>query len=219
VPAKRCVLIENAIDTNQFVRKRSSGEAKRKLGFSPDRVLVGAVGRLSHEKGFALLISAVSKLIDARTEIELILIGEGEQEPELRRLIGQVGHGDRIRLLGYRVDTRELYEAMDVYALSSFREGLPNALLEAMAMEVPAVATRVAGVPRLITHEINGLLVEPGDEAGITNALARLSGDADLRTRIRAAGRRTVETRYSFDVRMRKVRAIYDAMVAPAATR
>jgi glycosyltransferase involved in cell wall biosynthesis len=218
VPAERCVLIENAIDTKQFERKHSIDESKCKLGFTPGRLLVGGVGRLSQEKGFVVLIQAVAKLIDAGIDIELILIGEGEQEPELRRLIARVGHGDRIRLLGFRADTRELYEAMDIFALSSFREGLPNALLEAMSMEVPIVATRVAGVPRLIGPELAGLLVEPGDQEGLAGALTLLAHDASLRGKLRAAGRRTVEERYSFDVRMRKVRAIYDAMLASRLT-
>ncbi|HXG09554.1 MAG TPA: glycosyltransferase, partial [Gemmataceae bacterium] len=98
-------------------------------------------------------------------------------------------------------------------ALSSLREGLPNVVLEAMAMGVPVVATRVAGVPRLIRDGENGLLVEPGAAAALTQALARLLADTALRQRLRAAGRRTIEAGYSFEARMQKVRVLYDSLL------
>jgi glycosyltransferase involved in cell wall biosynthesis len=102
---------------------------------------------------------------------------------------------------------------MDVFALSSLREGLPNVLLEAMALEVPCVATRIAGVPRLIEDEKNGLLVEPGDLEGLTRSLDRLLSDSALRDRLRRSGRETIESRYSFARRMEKLREIYDELL------
>jgi glycosyltransferase involved in cell wall biosynthesis len=145
-------------------------------------------------------------------DLELLIVGEGDQQAPLQNLIETLGAGERIRLLGYRSDARELYEAMDVFALSSLREGLPNVLLEAMALETPVVATRIAGVPRLIRDGDNGLLVEPGDEDSLTRGLTRLLEDPGLRARFSRAGRRTVETGYSFEVRMQKVRALYDGL-------
>ncbi|HXG08789.1 MAG TPA: glycosyltransferase, partial [Gemmataceae bacterium] len=162
VPARRLVLIENAIDTTEYSRRHEINEAKRKLGIPVERLVIGAVGRLSAEKGFDLLIRSVDHLLTSGLDIELLLVGEGDQERELRSLVAGLGRQERIRLLGYQPDPRAIYEAMDVFALSSLREGLPNVVLEAMAMGVPVVATRVAGVPRLIRDGENGLLVEPG---------------------------------------------------------
>jgi glycosyltransferase involved in cell wall biosynthesis len=213
VPPARCVLIENAIDTEEFARRRGIAEAKQHLGLSPQRLLVGAIGRLSAEKGFDLLIRSADQLLKAGVDMELFLVGEGDQMPLLRELVRSLGREDRIRLLGYRPDIREVYEALDVYALSSLREGLPNVLLEALALEVPVVATRIAGVPRLIRDGENGLLVEPGSAEALTRALARLLGDAGLREQLRRAGRDTVEQGYSFARRMDKVRALYDNLL------
>jgi glycosyltransferase involved in cell wall biosynthesis len=142
----------------------------------------------------------------------LVIAGEGNQQLELVRLIAELGRGERIRLLGYWAEPRSLYEALDVFALSSLREGLPNVLLEAMAYEVPAVASKVAGVPRLIRDGENGLLVEAGDVDALTRSLARLLGDAALRRQLGQYGRRTVETDYSFAKRMQKVAALYDTL-------
>jgi glycosyltransferase involved in cell wall biosynthesis len=214
VPKDRCVLVENAVDTEEYSRRIDVRQAKQKLGIPPERLLIGAVGRLSAEKGFDLLIRSVDRLLQKGLDVELTIVGEGEEKQRLHSLIASLGRADRMHLPGYRSDMISLYQAMDIYALSSLREGLPNVLLEAMAMDVPVVATRVAGIPRLIQSEENGLLVEPGSIEDLTRALARLHGDECLRHRLRRAARRTVETCYSFAARMRKIQNLYDALLA-----
>jgi glycosyltransferase involved in cell wall biosynthesis len=217
VPRRRCLLLENGIDTDQYSRRLSTAEAKRAAGVPPGRFVIGAVGRLSAEKGFDVLIRSVHQLLRGGTDLEAWIIGAGDQQSELQGLIDSLGCGERVRLLGYRPDVLELYQAMDVLALSSYREGLPNVLLEAMALGVPVLATRIAGVPRLIGDGVNGLLVEPGSAEALAGALGRLLAKPDLRGRLAEAGRRTVQERYSFAARMQRVRAVYDELLGPAA--
>jgi len=209
----RCVVVKNAIDVDQFTRGRGTPEAKAALGLPPDRLVIGAVGRLSGEKGFDVLIRAADLLQKWGRDIELLLVGEGDERPRLEALIAELGREDRVHLLGYRSDTRTLFEAMDVFALSSFSEGLPNVLLEAMALEVPIVATRVGGVPMLIQDERDGLLVEAGSPEGLAQAMDRLLRDDTLRDALRRAGREAVEKSYKFEVRMRKIAALYDELL------
>jgi glycosyltransferase involved in cell wall biosynthesis len=209
----RCLLIENGIDLDEFSRRMDVAAAKQEMGLPPHRLLIGAVGRLSAEKGFDLLIRATAQLAQQGLDVSLVLAGEGEQRPALEALLAQSGCADRIRLLGYCADPRPLYEALDVFALSSVREGLPNVLLEAMALEVPVVATRIAGVPRLLRDGENGLLVEPGSVPELTRGLERLLRDAPLRERLRAAARQTVATHYCFATRMQKIAAVYDGVL------
>jgi glycosyltransferase involved in cell wall biosynthesis len=147
-------------------------------------------------------------------DAELWVAGEGGEVARLRALAAELGAGERVRLSGYHSDLRQLYEALDVFALSSHREGLPNVLLEAMALEVPVVATRVAGVPSLLRDGENGLLVEPGDEEGLARAIGRLLADPGLRARLGQAGRGTIEAGYSFALRMQKVRQLYDDLLS-----
>jgi glycosyltransferase involved in cell wall biosynthesis len=128
-------------------------------------------------------------------------------------LIDELGLGDRVRLLGYQAEVRDLFEAMDVFALSSLREALPNVVLEAMALDVPVVATRVAGVPGVIDEGTSGLLVTPGSVDELAQGLCRLLTDPDTRQRFRTAARQTVVRRFSFEVRMRKVQEIYDSLL------
>ncbi|MCS7303601.1 MAG: glycosyltransferase [Thermoguttaceae bacterium] len=241
VRPERCVVIENAIDLSEYQRQWPTEVAKRRLGLPPDAFIVGNVGRLSPEKGLAGLVEAVAQLqpkfenLRQQTAdfpaaailgqppaeqlqrppmpIHLVLVGDGPQRQELAALAHQRGIADRVHLVGYQPDPHPWYEAMDLFVSNSIREGLPNVLLEAMAFEVPVVATRIAGVSRLIEPEQNGLLIEPGDQTGLTAAIGRLLADSELRRRLAQAGRHTVETRYNFQIRMAKVAAVYDDLL------
>src|SRR4029078_12432693 len=95
---------------------------------------------------------------------------------ELQALTDKLGISQHVKLLGHVNDTQSFFESLDVFALSSLREGLPNVLLEALALEAPVVATRIAGIPSLIQHGANGLLVEPEDEDALAAARRRLLG-------------------------------------------
>jgi glycosyltransferase involved in cell wall biosynthesis len=214
VPARNCVLLENGIDAAEYARARTVAAAKAELGFPIESLLVGAVGRLSEEKGFGALIRAVHALVTRGLDVSLVIVGEGGERKDLERLARELHLGGRVRLPGWQADVRPYFEAMDVFALSSLREGLPNVLLEAMALEVPVVSTRVAGVPRLVQDGRNGLLVNAGDLEGLTTALSGLLRNAELRALFRETGRRTVETRYGFATRMRRLKRVYDELLA-----
>jgi glycosyltransferase involved in cell wall biosynthesis len=213
VPTKNLVLVENAIDAGEYRRRQTIAEAKASLGFPPSRFLIGAVGRLSPEKGFDLLIRSVNSLAKKGEDVQLVIVGEGDERPNLERQVAELGLQDRVALPGWQSDVRCYFEAMDAFALSSHREGLPNVLLEAMALEVPVAATRVNGVPRLVQDGRNGLLVEPGDGEALTTALLALIRNPELGNLFRAAGRRTVEGQYSFPERMQKLKRIYDELL------
>jgi len=214
VPAKNCVLLENGIDTLEYTRSRTATEAKAALGLPTTGFVVGAVGRLSGEKGFDVLIRSVHRLVARGLDVRLVIVGEGGERSALEGLVRELHLGDRVRLAGWQADVRGHFEAMDVFALSSLREGLPNVVLEAMALEVPVVSTRVAGIPRLVQDGRNGFLVNADDLDGLTTALAGVLKNPALSAVFRAAGRRTVETRYSFATRMQRLGRLYDELLA-----
>lgn len=214
VPAKNCVLLENGIDATEYARTRSAGEAKAALGLPTAGFVIGAVGRLSPEKGFDVLIRSLHALVARGLDARVVIVGEGDERANLERLATEIGLSDRVHLVGWQADVRGYFEAMDVFALSSLREGLPNVVLEAMAMEVPVVSTRVNGVPRLIQDGRNGFLVNAGDINGLTAALSTLLASTGLRDTFRTEGRRTVETRYSFATRMERLKRLYDELLA-----
>jgi glycosyltransferase involved in cell wall biosynthesis len=214
VSAKNCVLLENGIDADEYSRKRTAEEARAALGLPASGSVLGAVGRLEAEKGFDLLIRSTHALLASGVDVRLVVVGEGGERSRLEELARELGIADRVLLPGWQSDVRTYFEAMDVFALSSFREGLPNVVLEAMALEVPVVSTRVNGVPRLIQDGRNGFLVEPGDREGLTTALAGILKNSALRDVFARSARRVVETRYSFATRMNRLKRIYDELLS-----
>lgn len=213
VDAGRCQIIHNAIDSTSFRRTLSTAEARKLAGLPASGLLVGAVGRLSDEKGFDSLIRSISRLATTDNEIHLAIAGEGDARAQLQQLIASQPHPQQFHLLGHREDIRTLFQAMDVFALSSLREGLPNVLLEAMALKVPVIATRIAGIPTLVHHEQNGLLIEPGDDDSLTSALQTMIDSPELRNLYAEAGRRTIEQSFSFEQRMQKMASVYASLL------
>ncbi len=205
--------VPNAVDTEEFRRAASVQSAKARFGVPRGRLVIGAVGRLSREKGYELLLRAIRRLCHEGLDVELWIAGDGRERARLGRLVAEMALRDRVKLLGYRADTVDLYHAMDVFVSSSLREGLPNVLLEAMALEVPVLCTRIAGAAGLIRDSVNGLLVEAGSEEAIVEGLRRLVGDSMLRLRLGAAARKTIERSYPFRQRMEKIRAVYDQVL------
>lgn len=210
----RCPVIANGVDVAQFARTRSVAEAKQRLGWPAQGLLIGGVGRLSPEKGFSLLIEAVGELIREGLDLHLMLVGEGGERAALQSLIAARGLDGRVRLLGQRADVVELYEAMDAFVLSSLREGLPNVVLEAMAMGVPVLATEVAGVPALVEHAVNGLCIPPGSASALRDGLRTLVLQPALRRQLAETARQTVEGKFSFAARMERIHQIYQEVLA-----
>ena len=214
VPAKNCLLLENGIDAEEYTRRRSNTAARAQLGLPQSGSIVGAVGRLAEEKGFDILIRSCQTLIAGGLDLRLVIVGEGGERKNLEGLARELGIAERVLMPGWQADVRTYFEAMDIFALSSHREGLPNVILEAMALEVPVVSTRVNGVPRLIQDGRNGFLVEPGDGERLTIALTGLLKNGPLREVFARAARRVVETRYSFATRIHRLKRIYDELLS-----
>jgi glycosyltransferase involved in cell wall biosynthesis len=213
VPEARLRLIENGIDTDQFRRRCSPHAAREALGWPKGGLCIGAIGRLSDEKGFDLLIEAVRRVLPEAPDLKLVIAGDGPRKAQLQEQIDQRHLGDSVRLLGFCHDVRPVLEALDLFVLSSRREGLPNVVLEALAAETPVLATRIAGVPKVITDDVDGLLIEPENIDALVAGLKRCLADAELRRRLAAAGRQTVVRSRSFAARMDRVREVYEELL------
>ncbi|MGB6848245.1 MAG: glycosyltransferase [Thermoanaerobaculia bacterium] len=213
IPSDKCWLVPNAIDLEEVVRREPTAAAKERLRVEPGRLIVGAAGRLSAEKGFSELIRAAGLLVDQGVDLELWIAGDGPQRSELERLVSALGLGQRIKLLGYRADLVDLYHAMDVFVVSSIREGLPNVLLEAMALELPVLCTSVAGIPDLIRDGENGLLVGGGSARELAEGLRPLLENPSLRQRVGHAARKSVAESHDLRRRMEVVSAIYEKVL------
>ena len=214
VSDRKCLLLENGIDTVEYTRRRGVAEAKVELGMPPEEFLIGAVGRLSPEKAFDLLLRSVKALRDSGHAVRLVIVGEGDDRARLEALRAELGLQGVVELPGWQSDVRKIYEAMDLFVLSSLREGLPNVLLEAMALKVPCIATRIAGIPKLIGHGVDGWLVEPGDGSALTDGITRLVCNSELRSRYANDARATIVKRYDFQRRIQRLARVYDELLS-----
>jgi glycosyltransferase involved in cell wall biosynthesis len=150
-------------------------QARIRLGLpEKDAFVYGTVGRLVETKGQRILLEAFAKVYEKYPESWLILAGKGRLESELRSLAVQLNIHERVLFLGYRTDIPAVLRACDVFVLPSIAEGLPGALLEAMATGIPVIASRVGGVPEILSSPSLGTMVSSSSLDELTNAMERL---------------------------------------------
>jgi glycosyltransferase involved in cell wall biosynthesis len=214
IPDTRIHLVHNAIDTEQYSRRRARELAKQELSLPSDCTLIGTVGRLSPEKGILGLLECVERLHRDGKPCLLWIAGDGPQRPEIEKRIEELGLQASVRLMGQLRDTRTFFEAMDLFVLNSVREGLPNVVLEAMALGAPVVATNIAGIPSLIRDRDTGRLIEPGDAEQLYQAISSSIASPDAIDGMSRRARGLIERDYSFEQRMRRVASIYDGIFA-----
>lgn len=204
------------VDPERFEPNRTpTGQSGESRPFT-----VACVARLAPVKGLGVLIDAIRHVRDAGVPIQLRLVGDGVQRDELCAMVHERGLESQVHFEGWRTESqvREILAGADAFVMTSFAEGIPVVLMEAMAMELPCVATWVNGVPELISHERNGLLVPAGDAAATGNALLRLYRDSDFATQLGKAGRKTVCADFDLARNVRVLAAALQRRIAePAA--
>ena len=180
-------IVHCGVDAKLFPLRRHEGRGRRLL----------FVGRLAAEKGCLMLLEAVAQLSD----VTLDVVGDGPSRASLQERATAMGIADRVAFHGYLDETgvRKRLAETDVFVMTSFAEGVPVVLMEALAAGVPAVATRIAGIPELIEDGVTGFLVPPAEPTATAQAVQRLLEDPALRNRIAAAGREKVEREFNLE--------------------
>jgi succinoglycan biosynthesis protein ExoA len=171
--------------------------SKVQLGFAPTTRLIGAVGRLSIEKGQRYLVEAVPELAREFKDLKIVLLGEGRERTNLKRQVKRLGLDNLVMLPGFQKNVARWMQAFDVLVNCSLTEGMPNAILEALAFGTPVVATSVGGVPELIKDRETGLLVTPGSPEALARGVAEVLRDSSLASHLGHAGRNWAQKRFS----------------------
>ena len=189
-------VVHNGIDGSKFALA-DGADVRAELGVGADEILIGAGVVLSKQKGLPFLLEAAREVVTKEPRARFVLAGEGPLRAELEQTASDLGLGDRFRFLGYRSDMPRVISALDVYVLSSLWEGLPLALLEALAMGKPVVATRVGGNPEVVDNGVNGFIVPPRDASALAQALLKTCRDDAFRRNVRDVNRTRFETQFS----------------------
>jgi glycosyltransferase involved in cell wall biosynthesis len=200
-------VVHNAIDTGWGnSNPHEAARLRSQLGIPEDRNIILIVGRLSREKDHLTLLEAVRELPEP---VHLLIVGEGPERARIEERIRETGQTESVTLTGQVASAEPYYAIAKVAVLSSLSEGSPNALLEAMAAGVPAVATAVGGIPEIVADQKSALLVPPGDQKAMRAAIARLIGEPELAARLVLQARELVRSKHSPEARTQRICQVY----------
>ncbi len=195
-------VVPNGLDLHEFADEEGRVAVRELLGVPAGAVVIGTVGRLSEIKRQDLLIRAVAAVNKAGRAAHVLIVGDGPLRRHLADVAKQMGMADKVHFAGYQARPQPFYYAMDIFALTSRSEGMPLAVLEAWAARRPVVASRVGGLPEIISDGNNGILFDSGNESALKEHLLALIDNRSRAIEIARAGRKTVAEKYNLDQTM-----------------
>jgi len=212
IPQSRISVIYNGIDLARFEASATGGrEVRRALGLADTDRIALHVARLDTIKDHDTALRAMERLSSEIPELKLLIVGEGPEADRIDARIEELGLASTARRLGLRADVPDLLAASDLLLLTSVSEGIPLALIEAMAARVPIVSTDVGGVSEVVGT--SALLVPPGDDEELAAAVARLCREPDLGPRLSQAGKERALRHFSLDAMAHRYRELYNDMI------
>ena len=189
--------IHNGVDVRQIRATRTREEVRRELQIDPNVLLIGTAGRLSPVKWQAGLLRAGARILQSGHDARFLIVGDGPLGSQLVSIATELQIDHACHFIGARSDVFDIMAAMDIFVLPSLNEGIPMALLEAMALGTPVVAAAVGGIPEVIQHRVNGLLVPSGDDQGIADACLELAARPHFARTLTAQAKRTIVEAFS----------------------
>lgn len=216
VAGANIIVIENAIDAQRIAAEVGSadrGALRQQLGFSPEVFLIGCVAVLRQQKGQLFLVDAMPAVLAAVPNARLVLIGDGEGRQEIEERVQALGLVDAVHFLGWRADATKLLAALDAFVLPSLYEGLPLALLEAMAAGLPIVATNVDGTRDAVENRVSGILIESMNAPALASAIVEVAGNPPLARALAQAALQRVRTMYDVLVMRRRYLELYEQLL------
>ena len=209
ISPRRIVTIPNGIDGSKFKIDIDKKTKRRELQINENGPVIGLGVRLSEQKGIKYLLQAMPEIINSFQDISLVIAGKGELESSLKRQAAALGIEKNVFFIGPRLDMPEILKLFDLYVLPSLWEGMPMVLLEAMAAGCPIVTTNVGGNPSVITHGVNGSLIEAENSELLAFEIIKVLSDTELRNQYIFEGSRTFSREFSADIMTRKYEALY----------
>lgn len=220
VKPEQVVCLNNSIDCGRFVDVGLSREdARKRLGLNAGSFVFGTVGRLAPTKGLTYLINAFATVKKHVPNSHLIIVGDGRMRDELEQLVGAADCKDVIHFLGYRTDVEKVLKAMDIFVMASIAEGMPGALLEALAAGIPCVATQVGGIPGVLEEGRLGVLVPAGDADALAAAMSKVVRGMKDFAEMAVKGKKDALLKYDHLVAMKRLDQIYETEYELASAR
>lgn len=214
-PAK-LVTIHNSINSADTTITRSAHEIRSELGIGENQPIIGSAGRMVPVKGYDSFLRAARMILEKRPETKFILAGDGPLLQELTDTAREIGIQKYVMFLGFRDDPLDVINALDVFVVCSHNEGIPTVLLEAMALRKAVVATNVGGIPEIIRDHVSGLLVKPGDAAGLASACMRILDKPAVREKLENESEKRIKEEFTSEVQTERVLRMYRQLMSRA---
>ena len=215
----KTLTIRNGVDIEAFKRENEKQTLRKELGLVDNEKIIGIVANFRRNKNHIFLLKAFNELVKDYKNVKLLLVGQGYKydseysEQEIRDFINERGLAANVLLLGFRSDIPELLGIMDIFCLTSFKEGLPISLIEAMAAGLPLVGTDVEGIRDVIIPNQNGLLVTNGDVMGLKNILHTLLQDESLRRKFGQESESLARGTYSLEQCIKQYQDLFSSIL------
>ena len=190
------------------------GDVRAELGLADQAPVIGTACTLRPEKALDILVRAAAILLEEFPDLRLLIAGEGPDRARIEALIGQLGVGETVTLLGGRGDIPDFLQALDVAVCSSDWEGSPLSVMEYMEAELPVVATRVGGIPDMISDGVEGVLVPPGQPEAIATAVAELLRNPDEAAEMGRRGQLRRREEFDLDITAHRIGDLYEELYA-----
>jgi glycosyltransferase involved in cell wall biosynthesis len=207
-------ILHHGVDLSAIVQgPKARHAARQRLGIADRTPVIAMVASFSERKDQAGLLTALAQVRRHVEDVVMLFIGQGPTEAAVRTTVARLALDGHVRFLGSRPDVLELFPALDVFVLNSRFEGLPIALLEAMASGIPAVVTRVGGTPEALTDGVEGRLVEPGDLDALASAITELLLDPERRSVMGATGAARVAAHFDIGAAAHRHQSLYEEVL------
>lgn len=213
VMPSKAVTIHNGIATESLRCQKSHEEIYEKLNIPRNKTIISLIGRLVWVKGVNFLLQAAANLSKKYTDIHFLIVGDGPLKNTLEQQANNLGINDKCSFIGFQEDIPAILKITDILVLSSHIEGLPMVILEAMASGIPVVASAVGGIPEVVEDGKTGFLVQPGNPYSLSEKLAELIIDKNLRERMGESGKLKVEKSFSESVMIQETEHVYLNMI------
>ena len=212
LPEEKINVVYSGVDIERFQNVKGDYLFPQ-LALNRHRLRIGNIAGLTWEKGHRTLLKAARIVVDEFPKVIFLIVGEGPLHREIEILIKKLNLQKEVKLLGFRQDIPEILSVLDLFVLSSSREGLPNSLLDAFASRVPVVATSVGGIPEIVKDRVNGILVPPMNPGALAEAIIYLLKNRDLVRQMAEEGFRLVKEKFSIDRMVDQTKKIYGRLV------
>ena len=211
-PSEKVISIPTGVHAEFFHVKRNP-EAKLRYGLDKDVIVITNVGIFRKVKGHEVMLKSVAKVINQLPKAKFLLVGDGPDKKDLEEMANEMGIGKHVLFPGFIDNIPEIYSFTDIAILSSWSEGLPQSLLQAMAAGVPVIATNVGGVPEVVVHEESGILIEAGDHAALAEGIIRIINHPDLAVRMAGRAKEIILQGHSMNSMLDSIESLYQRLL------